>query len=235
MLTGATGGTGLAIARELSGQGLPLVLSGRNEDRLQTFRKELSNRGGEVETVACDLFEPSAPEKLVESALAWRGRLDALILCAGGSRFTFFERMSKSDFDHSLRLNLSANVDLVRQALPHLKSRPRGWIIMVNTIASREPAPPRGSAYLAAKAGLRYFADGLFSEVRDSGISVTSILPDLTDTPLVPASLGYDRRTLIRPRSVAQAVLFAMSNDADCCVTEIHLRPQPSLRFEDGS
>jgi len=232
LLTGATGGTGLAIARALVRHGASVFASGRDEGRLAALASEL-NQEGPCAHAAADLLQPGAPDLLVKQAAAWKGRLDALVLCAGGARFTFFERLTKDEFDAALRLNLTANVDLVRESLPHLQKRKRAWIVCVNTIASREPAPPRGTAYLSAKVGLRYFADGLFSEIRDKGISVTSILPDLTDTPMVPESLNYDRSTLIRPESVANAVLYALSNGPDVCITEIHLRPQPSLRLRE--
>jgi NADP-dependent 3-hydroxy acid dehydrogenase YdfG len=230
LLTGATGGTGLAIARALARHGAFVFASGRDEGRLSALVSELNQKASGAKGAAADLLQPGTPDFLVKQAVGWKGRLDALVLCAGGARCTFFERLTKAEFDAALRLNLTANVDLVRESLPHLQKQKRGWIVCVNTIASREPAPPRGTAYLSAKVGLRYFADGLFSEIRDKGISVTSILPDLTDTPMVPESLNYDRSTLIRPESVARAVLYAFSNDPDVCITEIHLRPQPSLR-----
>ena len=233
LLTGATGGTGLAIARALVRQGAFVFASGRDESRLAALVNELNQVGPCAHGAAADLLQPGAPDLLVKQAVAWRERLDALVLCAGGARFTFFERLTRDEFDAALRLNLMANVDLVRESLPHLQKRKRGWIICVNTIACREPAPPRGTAYLSAKVGLRYFADGLFSEIRDKGISITSILPDLTDTPMVPENLNYDRSTLIRPESVANAVLYALSNGPDVCITEIHLRPQPSLRYRE--
>lgn len=235
LLTGATGATGYAIARALAGSGARLVLSGRRIDRLAALTAELKLRGGDSVGVVADLSERTAPRQLVEEALSWGGRLDGVVLCAGGARFTFFERLTDEELEAGLRLNFVANVELVREVLPHLKLQRRSWIIFINTIASRAPAPPRGTAYLPAKAALRFFADGLFSEIRDAGVSVTSILPDLTDTTMVPESLAYDRSTLIRPESVADAVVYSLNCTADVCVSEIHLRPQPSLRFHSDT
>jgi len=230
-LTGATGGIGRAIAQALAGSGAGLVLSARKAQSLEDLAAGLDRRREECLCLPADLCDPTAPARLVRETLAWRGGLDGLILCAGGARFTFFERLTAEEYDAAIRVNFTANIELVREALTHLKRQSRSWIIFINTIASRAPAPPRGTAYLPPKAALRFFADGLFSEIRDAGVSVTSILPDLTDTPLIPKSLGYDCSTLIRPESVAGAVMYSLTASPDVCVSEVHLRPQPSLRI----
>jgi 3-oxoacyl-[acyl-carrier protein] reductase len=230
LVTGATGGIGQTVAEALVAEGARLFLTGRNRQKLEVLKGRLGRSGSTIAATDADLTDPAQRAALVPAALAWSGVLDGLVLCAGGARFTFFSRLTPDEFDSGIQLNLLANVELVRHALPHLTARSRSWIVFVNTIASREPAPPRGSAYLTAKAGLRYFADTLFAELRDSNVSVTSILPDLTATPLVTDQLDVAPESLIAPPSVARAVVYAMTNDPDACVTEIHLRPQPSLR-----
>jgi short-subunit dehydrogenase len=230
LVTGASGGIGREIVLRLACQGSKLALTGRSRERLDALAQEASEVGASVIVLPANLEEPGVPERLVSEVVRWGGGVRGVISCAGGGRFTFFSRLSKEEFDAAIRLNLLAPIDLVRAALPYLIEHPRSWAIFVNTIAAREPAPPRGSAYLAAKAGLIHFAEAFFAEIRDRGVTVSSILPDLTDTALVPESLGYDRYTLIRPSSVADAVLFAMTSSPDVCITELHLRPQPSLR-----
>lgn len=232
LVTGATGATGGAVARLLAGQAAHLVLSGRDSKKLETLTRDLNSSGATVTGITCDLLDEAAPSHLVRCALERAGTIQGLVLCAGGARFTFFKKLTHTDFENALRLNLSVNVELIREALPYLTLHTRSWIVFINSIAAREPAPPRGTAYLAAKAGALHFAESLFSEMRDNGVSVTSILPDLIDSSMIPDVSGYDRGSLIRPESVASAVLYAMTTPPDACVTEIHLRPQPSLRFK---
>ncbi len=230
LITGASGGIGHEVVRRLARQGSRLALTGRSRERLHALAQEVSDAGGSPLVLPANLEEPGVPEGLVREVVRWGGGLRGVISCAGGARFTFFSRLTKEEFDAAIRVNLLAPIDLVRAALPHLIEHPRSWAIFVSTIAAREPAPPRGTSYLAAKAGLIHFAEAFFAEIRDQGVTVSSILPDLTDTALVPKSLGLDRKTLIRPSSVADAVLFAMTSSPDVCVTELHLRPQPSLK-----
>jgi short-subunit dehydrogenase len=230
LVTGASGGIGQAVARALAGCGVRVVVSGRRVEALERLGHDLRATGAACTAIAADLAEPGAPERLVRAAVAWSGALHGVVSCAGAARFTFFARIEPAEFDRALRVNLLAPIELVRAALPTLTTAPRSWVVLINTIAAREPAPPRGTAYLAAKAGLLHFAESLFAEARDQGISVCSILPDLTDTPMIPESLGHDRTSLLHPASVADAVVFAMTRSRDACVTELHLRPQPSLR-----
>jgi NAD(P)-dependent dehydrogenase (short-subunit alcohol dehydrogenase family) len=230
LVTGASGGIGAAVARMLAREGARVVLTGRRTDELDRLCGELRAGGAEATAIPGDLVEPGLPARLVREAAAWGGALHGVVSCAGGGPFSLFARIDEPAFAAAIRVNLLAPIELVRAALPLLTQQSRSWVVFVNTIAAREPAPPRGSAYLSAKAGLVHFAESLFAEVRNDGVTVSSILPDLTDTPMIADALGYDRSSLIRPASVAESVLFVMTRAQDACVTELHLRPQPSLR-----
>ena len=147
LVTGATGGIGEVVTEALLAEGARLFLTGRRREKLDELRSRLDPTGTAVAVMDVDLTDSAATARLIPAALAWGSVLDGLVLCAGGARFTFFARLSEADFNAGIQLNLMANVELVRQALPHLTARDRSWIVFVNTIASREPAPPRGSAY----------------------------------------------------------------------------------------
>ncbi len=234
LVTGASGGIGGAVARALAGEGARVAVSGRRTEELDRLCDELRAGGGSAAAFPADLADREAPGRLVREAAAWGGALHGVVACAAAARFTFFARLDAADFEQALRVNLLAPIEIVRAALPLLAAAGRSWVILINSIAAREPSPPRGSSYLTAKAGLLHFAESFFAEVRDQGVSVSSILPDLTDTPMIPDALGYDRTSLIQPASVADAVVFAMTRGRDACVTELHLRPQPSLRRADA-
>lgn len=230
LVTGASGGIGTAVARTLVRDGAKLVLTGRRADALERLCGELRADGAAVTAIAGDLVDPGTPARLVREAAAWGGGLHGVVSCAGAGPFTLFARIDEASFAAAIRVNLLAPIELARAALPLLAQHRRSWVVFVNTIAAREPAPPRGSAYLSAKAGLLHFAESLFAEIRDEGVTVSSILPDLTDTPMIPDVLGHDRSSLLQPASVAESVRFVMTRADDACVTELHLRPQPSLR-----
>jgi short-subunit dehydrogenase len=227
LVTGATGGIGAAVAERLAADGQRLVLTGRSSARLQALALRLEQQGAASHGIAADLLDPAAPARLVDEAVRWGGGLGGLVCCAGGARFTFLERFCGDELEEALRLNVISVAALVRRALPHLVRRPRSHVVIVSSLAVAEPPGlERGTAYLPSKAAAAHFAAALLEEVRDRGVGVTTILPGLTDTAMVPDRLGFDRRTLIAPRSVADAVSFALRAGPDVCVTQIHLKPQ---------
>jgi short-subunit dehydrogenase len=232
LVTGGSGGIGRAVALHLASKGLRVVLSGRRLDALAAVQAEIVERGGDATVLAADLTDTNGPASLVAATLAWQGRLDGVISCAGAARFTFFNRMSAVEFTDEMQVNLLAPIAIVRAAMPELVRARRGFVVFINSIVSRAPAPARGTGYVTAKAGLLHFSESLFAEIRDSGVAVTSILPDLTDTPMIPDRLGYDRTSLIDPVSIADAVWFVITPRGHACITELHLRSQPSLRME---
>jgi short-subunit dehydrogenase len=230
LVTGATGGIGQAVSLALVRSGATLVVSGRSQNRLEQIQDSLSTEGPKPIAISADLTQEGSSDQLISRILESCGRLDGLVSNAGGGPFTYFRRMGEAEFSDGLRLNLTSHIELTRAALPALIESGHGRIVFIGSIVAREPAPPRGTVYVTAKAGLLHFAESLFAEIRDSAVSVTSILPDLTDTEIVPEEFQYDRETLIRPGSIAEAVLYCMSATPDVCVSEVHLKPQPSLR-----
>jgi short-subunit dehydrogenase len=231
LITGASSGIGRSTSIELAKLEAKLIISGRSEEKLNELGKELSALGATYLIIAADLLSLDAAVKIVKQSVEWGRGLDAIVSCAGGGRFTYFSRIDKQTFDDSIRLNMLAPIEIIREALPHLTKSEESIIVFVNTIAAREPSMPKASAYLAGKSGLIHFAESLFAEIRDQGVKVTSIMPDLTDTPLVPEELGIDRSSMIDPVSVAKSICFVMSMTRDACITELHIRPQPSLRM----
>ncbi len=231
LITGASSGIGEATAISLAKQGAAIIITGSNASKLEQVSQQLDTLNATYHVVCINLLEEDAGRILVEKSIVWKGRLDAIVSSAGGGRFTRFKKMTELEFNQSIRLNLLAPVEILRTALPYLTQSPQSNVIIVNTIAAREPAMPRASAYLAGKSGLIHFAESLFSEIRDEGVKVTSILPDMTDTTLIPDILGIDRNTMILPSTVANTICFALQTPKDACITEIHIRPQPSLKM----
>lgn len=229
IVTGASSGIGSATGELLGKMGYSVFLCARSESSLTAIVRKINEQGGHAAYLACDLLDGDTPKRIVEECLQWAGSIDGVISNAGGARFTFFTKLTEQQFNDAIRLNLQAPIELIRAAIPHLLEQEKSHVVFVNTIAAREPAPPRGTSYVAAKAGLLHYAESLFAEVRDQGVRVTSILPDLTDTPLVPDELGVDKSRLIQPGSVAQVIANVLESPDDLCQTEIHLRPQLSI------
>jgi NADP-dependent 3-hydroxy acid dehydrogenase YdfG len=219
VVTGATGGIGSAVVRALAGRGDRVVALGRDPDRLAG----LAALPG-VAAVAVDLRDPAALPAALEGVTG----LDALVHCAGIAPVAPVADSPASLWEEVLAVNLVAAAELTRLALPALRAR-RGHAVFVNAAPDLHGVPG-WSAYTAAKAGLREFADALRAEEAGSGVRVTSVYPAGTATELLRRTRaafgrGYDPDACIRPQTVAAAVCGALSLPPDAQVGEITLRP----------
>jgi short-subunit dehydrogenase len=170
LITGASGGLGTAIARELAEHGARLVLSGRNLDRLEAARAALPD-GGHI-VVPADLARPEAPEQLVAAA----GDVDVFVSNAGLPASGWLDEYEADQLARALRVNLEAPMQIARLLAPRLLERRRGHLAFVSSLAGKVPSPGL-SIYCASKFGLRGFALALATELRSSGVGVTVVCP----------------------------------------------------------
>jgi short-subunit dehydrogenase len=177
IVTGASSGIGVEIARELARRGHGVTLVARREDRLKTLADELSSKQGvRVEVVPADLTDPAARAELV-AAVAERGlTVDVLVNNAG---FGTTGRTSEADVERELdmiRTNVEAVVDLTTRVLPGLVERGRGGILNVASTAAFQPLPGQ-AGYAATKAFVLSYSEAIAAEVKRSGVTVTALCP----------------------------------------------------------
>ena len=183
LVTGATGGIGLELARLLAADGFHLILVGRRRDRLDQLAAELGAAHRiDVQVEARDLSEPGAASRLW-SDLASRGaRIDVLVNNAGVGLYGALEEQDPAELDGMVQLNVSALTTLTRLALPGMRERRWGRILNVASVVGYQPGAPYIAAYYATKAYVLSFSKGLALEVRGSGVSVTVLSPGPTET-----------------------------------------------------
>jgi NAD(P)-dependent dehydrogenase (short-subunit alcohol dehydrogenase family) len=181
VVTGASKGIGLAIARALAGEGVTVVAGAR------TTTTELSDLAARttVHPVAVDLSTSDGPAQLVEAAVAQHGGLDILVNNVGGvrPRTGGFLSVTDEDWLAALTINFLAAVRTTRAALPHLIDRGGGAIVTVNSVNARLP-DPLVIDYSAAKAALANFCKSLSKEVAAHGVRVTTVSPGPVSTGL---------------------------------------------------
>jgi short-subunit dehydrogenase len=167
LLTGASGGLGEAIARELHARGAQLILSGRRADALAALATELGAR-----TVVADLAQRGDIERLVAEA----GELDVMIANAGLPARGGLERFTSEQIETVTYVNLTAPMLLTRLVAPAMVARGHGHLVYVSSMAGK--VPRSGSAlYSANKFGLRGFAASLRQDLHGTGVGVSTVFP----------------------------------------------------------
>jgi 3-oxoacyl-[acyl-carrier protein] reductase len=218
LVTGASGGIGAAIARQLHGQGATLVLAGRRRDALAALAEALGER---TRVAVAELAEPQAAEQLIAGADG-DGGVDVLINNAGLTRDNLALRMKDEDWQTVLDVNLSAGFRLIRAALRGMMRRRWGRIVNVTSIVALTGNPGQAN-YAAAKAGMIGMTKSLAAEVASRGITVNCIAPGFIETPMTDALNEQQRARLLErvplgrlgsTADVAAAVGYLVSEEA---------------------
>jgi uncharacterized protein len=182
LVTGASGGIGAEIARELSGRGWNLILTARSKGALEALAGEIRARDGVlVQVIPADLADPSGPEVL-EAATEGTGlSVDLLVNNAG---FGDFGPFLEAELDRGLamiQVNVAALTELSWRFARAMAARGQGRILNVASTAAFQPGPGM-AIYYATKAYVLSLSEALRVEFRDAGISVTTLCPGPTAT-----------------------------------------------------
>jgi len=188
LLTGAAGGIGAAMARQLSAQGARLALVDRDGEGMRALASELpaSTTCHEI-----DLSRPELLEPLVAEVIDAHGELSVLIANAGVTIHAPFGELKTSEIDLVLDVDLRGVLHLVAHALPHLREADEAHIVLVSSMAGLQ-AFPLQSIYGAAKHGLRAYGEALRMELGAENIGVTTLLPGTIATGFMANAGDHD-------------------------------------------
>jgi 3-oxoacyl-[acyl-carrier protein] reductase len=218
LVTGASGGIGEAIARQLHAQGASVIIAGRRREALDTLAEAL---GARVKVEVAELAEPDAAERLIAGAESG-GALDVLINNAGLTRDNLALRMKDEDWQTVVDVNLSAPFRLIRGALRGMMRRRWGRIVNVTSIVAVTGNPGQAN-YAAAKAGMTGMTKALAAEVAGRGITVNCVAPGFIETAMTDALSEQQRARLLERvpvgrlgsgADVAAAVGYLVSDEA---------------------
>lgn len=232
LVTGASSGIGAAIARDLSAEGVILLLVGRNRARLEATAADCV---GDPCVLALDLTESTAASIVAAEAQHHFGRIDALVNNAGIAESASFENTDTSLLRRHLRTNAEAPFELTRACLPMLrnaaKQGSRPTVVNIASVVAHRGYPGQ-AAYSASKHALLGWTKAAAAELADEGIRFHAVSPGGVATPMARGVRpDLDPSNLIAPVDVAAAVLFLLKSGVNAAIDEIQIRRDGSPPF----
>jgi NAD(P)-dependent dehydrogenase (short-subunit alcohol dehydrogenase family) len=224
LITGATRGIGLALARALAAESCNLILTGRDEKALTKVSRELASAKMKLLVHPCDVRDPHSVDALFRAVRQEFKRLDLLINNAGIAHANLpIEKLPLPVWKDVLETNLTGTFLVSQAALAIM--RPGGTIVNNLSVAANRVFPGL-AAYNASKHAALGLTNTLREELRPRGIRVIALLPGATDTDIW-TTLWPDapRKKMMSPASVAAAVLQAILLPANTTVESLEIRP----------
>jgi NADP-dependent 3-hydroxy acid dehydrogenase YdfG len=209
VITGASSGIGLAVARELHRCGAQLVLTARRAERLASAAAEMS-----AQTVTGDLATPGMPAELLRVALSRFGRCDVVVNNAGIIEVGPIESIDIERVCAMVRINVEAAFRVAYTFLRHFRQQGSGHLVNISSVMGTKVRPTAG-AYAGTKHAIEAFSEALRMEVAGSGAQITCIEPGLVLTELhqgwpIHPSESMKISQPLQAEDVARCVRFAL-------------------------
>ena len=235
LITGATGGIGMSIAKQMKSSGAKLILSGTRQAVLSKLELEL---GDDVKTIVTDLSNKNDVMALANEAEETFGSIDILINNAGITADGLLLRMKDEDWDKVIDINLSSSMRLTRQVIRGMIKRRYGRIIFISSIVGYTGNAGQ-SNYSASKSALSGLTKSIAAEVAGRGITCNLIAPGFISTPMTD-KLSEDQKNNIiknipidrlgKPSDISSGCLYLSSNEASFVTgTTLHINGGMSM------
>jgi NADP-dependent 3-hydroxy acid dehydrogenase YdfG len=224
VVTGASSGIGLAVARELHALGMRLVVSARSEERLRRVCTELG-----AEMLAADITDPGVPERLLALALSRFSRCDVVINNAGAIEVGSIASIDIDKVCAMVRVNVEAAYRVAYTFVRHFEKLRCGHVINVASVMGTKVRPTAG-AYAGTKFAIEALSEALRIELAGTGVSVTCVEPGLVMTELhrdwpVHPTVGMNIPHPLLPEDIARCVHFILSQPRHVRIPRLMILP----------
>jgi 3-oxoacyl-[acyl-carrier protein] reductase len=223
LITGASRGIGLAIARSLAGLGAKVALCARDPQRLEAATAELKRAGASVVAIPADVRAADEIAHLVRAAEQSLGPIEILVNNAGIGYFAPVQEASEADWDSVLDTNLKGVFLLSKAVAPGMIQRRSGHIINIGSLSGKS-AFAGGAIYCASKWGLLGLTQCMAEDLRSYGVRVSAVLPGSVATDFSPHT-GKDTSKMLQPDDVAHAVESIVTQAPQSFISEVAIRP----------
>lgn len=221
LVTGASAGIGLELAKQLAAGGANLVLTARRGDRLQKLAAELSSEHKvQVETFSADLTRPEAPAEIFAFTAQKKFEIELLVNNAGFGAFGYIHQIAEAPLQEMIQVNCVAVVALTRLYLPGMVERRHGDVLIVASIAGFQGVP-FNAVYGATKAFDLMFSEAIAEELAPYGIHVCALCPGTTTTEFAQVAGQPERifRGAETAAKVARVGLRGVARGETCVVS----------------
>jgi NAD(P)-dependent dehydrogenase (short-subunit alcohol dehydrogenase family) len=234
IVTGASSGIGLAIARVLGQEGYALTLAARRPEKLEAATKGLLDEGFDVQALPANLSDEDEIKKVVETHTETYGRLDVLVNNAGVGVGASVADIETKRLDMQLDINLRSIILFYRESISLLReaaAEHKNAIVLNTSSISGKRGEAWLSVYSAAKHGVVGWTEAMNKELGSEGIKSTALCPAFVDTPMTDFVKEHvPAEEMIRPEDIAEAVRYLLKVSPACVIPEImFLRPGDSL------
>jgi NAD(P)-dependent dehydrogenase (short-subunit alcohol dehydrogenase family) len=234
IVTGASSGIGLAIARMLGEEGFAMTLAARRPEKLADAAKGLADAGFDVHAVPASLSEEDEVKKVVAAHSERYGRLDVLVNNAGVGIGAAVGDIQTKFLDMQLSVNVRSIVLFYRECLPllqHAAGEHRNALVVNTSSISGKRAEAWLSVYSATKHAVVGWTEAMNKELGPQGIKSTALCPAFVDTPMTDFVKGHVKaEEMIRPEDISEAVRYLLRTSPHCVVPEMmFVRPGDAL------
>ncbi len=234
IVTGASSGIGLAIARVLGEEAYGVTMAARRPDKLEAAVAGLTAEGFDVQAVAANVSDEAEIQKVVAAHRERYGRLDVLVNNAGVGVGQAVAEIETKRLDMQLDINLRAIVLFYRECVPLLKEAAgehKNAIVVNTSSISGKRGEAWLSVYSATKHGVVGWTEAMNKELGGEGIKSTALCPAFVDTPMTDFVKGQvAAEDMIRPEDIAEAVRYLLKVSPACVVPEMmFVRPGDSV------
>jgi NAD(P)-dependent dehydrogenase (short-subunit alcohol dehydrogenase family) len=234
IVTGASSGIGLAIARVLGQEGHAVTMAARRPEKLDNAVAELAAEGLEVHGVAANVAEEAEIQKVVAAHRERYERLDVLVNNAGVGIGATLGEIETKRLDMQLSINLRSIVIFYRECLSMLQAagaEHRNALVVNTSSISGKRAEAWLSVYSATKHGVVGWTEAMNKELGPQGIKSTALCPAFVDTPMTDfVKEQVKAQDMIRPQDIAESVRYLLRTSPACVVPEMmFVRPGDSL------
>ena len=223
VVTGASRGIGLAIARRLGQMGARVSLCARNAANLERAASDLRAAGIQILALRTDVTRGDEVASLVSETQRAFGPVDILVNNAGIGIFGPFQEQTEADWNAIMDTNLKSVFLVSRAVAPEMIRRKIGHIINIGSLAGKS-AFANGAVYCASKWGLLGLTGCMAEELRAHGIRVSAICPGSVATEFSPHA-GKDPARMLQPEDVAHAVAALVTQAPGSFISEVLMRP----------